>query len=109
MVEEIIRPALCPAPVRRTMGSRVRSQRGAAPTPTKGHGRGTLRISNHHTQRDPARSEEHTTELQSLADLVCRLLLEKEIRPHLHGRNRDLHREFVSISVDRGQLNPLAE
>src|SRR5687767_15769341 len=28
--------------------------------------------------RDPARSEEHTSELQSLAYLVCRLLLEKK-------------------------------
>src|SRR5205823_14358681 len=36
------------------------------------------------------RSEEHTSELQSLAYLVCRLLLEKKKkthhqRPHLHG------------------------
>src|SRR2546425_1781609 len=28
--------------------------------------------------RDPERSEEHTSELQSLAYLVCRLLLEKK-------------------------------
>src|SRR5687767_15803222 len=28
--------------------------------------------------RNPARSEEHTSELQSLAYLVCRLLLEKK-------------------------------
>src|SRR5438046_3345622 len=27
---------------------------------------------------DPARSEEHTSELQSLTNLVCRLLLEKK-------------------------------
>src|SRR5258706_3497368 len=30
-----------------------------------------------------ARSEEHTSELQSLTNLVCRLLLEKKKRPHL--------------------------
>src|SRR5687767_16018088 len=30
------------------------------------------------TTRTPARSEEHTSELQSLAYLVCRLLLEKK-------------------------------
>src|SRR5687767_15588930 len=30
--------------------------------------------------RDPVRSEEHTSELQSLAYLVCRLLLEKKKR-----------------------------
>src|SRR2546421_1688982 len=28
------------------------------------------------------RSEEHTSELQSRSDLVCRLLLEKKKRPH---------------------------
>src|SRR5206468_13107026 len=31
-----------------------------------------------HSQRDPERSEEHTSELQSRSDLVCRLLLEKK-------------------------------
>src|SRR5205823_14388719 len=30
-----------------------------------------------------SRSEEHTSELQSLAYLVCRLLLEKKNKPHL--------------------------
>src|SRR5256886_13638159 len=29
-------------------------------------------------QRNPARSEEHTSELQSQSNLVCRLLLEKK-------------------------------
>src|SRR5206468_11799344 len=29
-------------------------------------------------RRDPPRSEEHTSELQSRSDLVCRLLLEKK-------------------------------
>src|SRR5688572_32692426 len=41
---------------------------------------------------DPARSEEHTSELQSQSNLVCRLLLEKKKAnaqcQHLrHGRN----------------------
>src|SRR3712207_8101488 len=31
---------------------------------------------------DPARSEEHTSELQSRQYLVCRLLLEKKKQPH---------------------------
>src|SRR2546425_1357431 len=40
-------------------------------------------------RRDPAadpgvRSEEHTSELQSLAYLVCRLLLEKKKQPDLY-------------------------
>src|SRR5205814_9406071 len=33
--------------------------------------------------RDHFRSEEHTSELQSLRHLVCRLLLEKKKNPHL--------------------------
>src|SRR5687767_15467042 len=35
---------------------------------------------------EPLRSEEHTSELQSLAYLVCRLLLEK--KNHRHRRTR---------------------
>src|SRR2546423_9806490 len=40
------------------------------------------------------RSEEHTSELQSLAYLVCRLLLEKKKlhpTPHMNGRVSGLH------------------
>src|SRR5229473_7882409 len=33
----------------------------------------------------PRRSEEHTSELQSLAYLVCRLLLEKKKSSHFHA------------------------
>src|SRR5216683_3437082 len=32
----------------------------------------------------PARSEEHTSELQSRSDLVCRLLLEKKKKQYIH-------------------------
>src|SRR5258707_3953322 len=35
-----------------------------------------------------ARSEEHTSELQSRQYLVCRLLLEKKNKVHLKSRNR---------------------
>src|SRR2546425_2059245 len=37
-------------------------------------------------QGSGVRSEEHTSELQSLAYLVCRLLLEKKIHPKEKGR-----------------------
>src|SRR2546430_11046558 len=37
-----------------------------------------LRRLTHHLERDVARSEEHTSELQSQSNLVCRLLLEKK-------------------------------
>src|SRR5260221_3390357 len=33
------------------------------------------------------RSEEHTSELQSHSDLVCRLLLEKKKKQNIHGRH----------------------
>src|SRR2546425_4555234 len=36
---------------------------------------------------DPTRSEEHTSELQSLAYLVCRLLLEKKKNPQPQDRS----------------------
>src|SRR3712207_7093856 len=42
---------------------------------------------------DPARSEEHTSELQSRQYLVCRLLLEKKKQQHLltpHGDNHTI-------------------
>src|SRR2546425_7647273 len=67
---------------------RVIERGGAArfapqPVPDRAAGGGT---GQHHLecdrppQRDVERSEEHTSELQSLAYLVCRLLLEKKKR-----------------------------
>src|SRR6476659_11115288 len=38
----------------------------------------------HPAKRCPRRSEEHTSELQSLRHLVCRLLLEKKKKKHKH-------------------------
>src|SRR2546430_11461196 len=49
------------------------------------HSRGTLpaHVAPTWTGGDPARSEEHTSELQSQSNLVCRLLLEKKKQsPH---------------------------
>src|SRR2546425_6224421 len=51
------------------------------------------------------RSEEHTSELQSLAYLVCRLLLEKKKTPERHeiGQVRDTdHREDDQWGRDQG-------
>src|SRR2546430_7521290 len=36
-----------------------------------------------HLRGNPGRSEEHTSELQSQSNLVCRLLLEKKKKPHI--------------------------
>src|SRR2546425_8406266 len=42
-----------------------------------------------------ARSEEHTSELQSLAYLVCRLLLEKKKKKRLNKRQSETSRTTV--------------
>src|SRR2546430_10088927 len=41
--------------------------------------------------RAPARSEEHTSELQSQSNLVCRLLLEKK-KTHINPRRQRVQR-----------------
>src|SRR3989441_5045738 len=46
---------------------------------------------------DPTRSEEHTSELQSLAYLVCRLLLEKKKKNKKHKRDKKCLRNYSSI------------
>src|SRR5436190_6686541 len=56
------------------------------------------------TRRAPSRSEEHTSELQSHSDLVCRLLLEKkkeraEQKGALRRRVAKLARPHTSFSV----------
>src|SRR5256885_7673854 len=43
------------------------------------HGKGII-----HRDLKPDRSEEHTSELQSPCNLVCRLLLEKKKKLHIH-------------------------
>src|SRR5262249_61239242 len=51
------------------------------------------------------RSEEHTSELQSLTNLVCRLLLDKKTyeydrRPHHGYRVRDFRRHIILYCAD---------
>src|SRR5438045_4787685 len=46
-------------------------------------------------QRLPARSEEHTSELQSLRHLVCRLLLEKTKLGQFSGRVQQTYKHYV--------------
>src|SRR5690349_22404959 len=52
------------------------------------------------THPSPARSEEHTSELQSRRDLVCRLLLEKKNIGYISLTNRQ-----ASICVDCASMN----
>src|SRR5258705_9289150 len=61
----------------------------------------TLENAAEHLRR---RSEEHTSELQSLRHLVCRLLLEKKIRLH-PGRNMHAH-ELPTAQPLRWMLSP---
>src|SRR5947207_4837054 len=56
--------------------SRRRASMSNQPLPCGG--RGAVRAPSSSTTRGPTRSEEHTSELQSHSDLVCRLLLEKK-------------------------------
>src|SRR5438094_1903877 len=53
----------------------------------------------HDGERDDQRSEEHTSELQSPYDLVCRLLLEKKNhieKIFLHGAY-----QVIQVNIDR--------
>src|SRR5262245_64670430 len=65
------------------LGGHVAARNAAGSSPVFDHERHTQRL--RHARRDAARaevdetrSEEHTSELQSLRHLVCRLLLEKK-------------------------------
>src|SRR5687767_15232305 len=46
-------------------------------------------------RRGRRRSEEHTSELQSLAYLVCRLLLEKKKKINTSNKNTQLQHDFA--------------
>src|SRR5438034_8638413 len=55
-------------------------------------------------QRERDRSEEHTSELQSHSDLVCRLLLEKKKISKIH--NPPPPGEALVLSQSTGKLPP---
>src|SRR5687767_15676730 len=59
---------------------------------------------------DPARasaerSEEHTSELQSLAYLVCRLLLEKKKKSHTVQELQHDIRSCIALTTDQSHLH----
>src|SRR3989441_7647407 len=63
------------------------------PGPARGHPARAVR-------RGPVRLEEHTSELQSLAYLVCRLLLEKKKKKNNKAHSRSTNRSTsTSTSV----------
>src|SRR5579864_4009167 len=58
--------------------------------------------SGRHPEVSPWRSEEHTSELQSHVNLVCRLLLEKKKKhPAYHRKPKDKHK----LTKDKKSLN----
>src|SRR2546430_9256608 len=57
---------------------RLRYSEGRADASLSGSGEGRLNLFHVNFARKPGRSEEHTSELQSQSNLVCRLLLEKK-------------------------------
>src|SRR2546427_1582512 len=72
----------------------TRSPRGATWTTRAGIGTGTVRPLRVRNRRiwspDSDRSEEHTSELQSQSNLVCRLLLEKKKKKETDRRRHEL-------------------
>src|SRR5258705_6597145 len=63
-----------------------RSHRSAASPSPAAFGRMARGTSSQRRRIVEVRSEEHTSELQSLTNLVCRLLLEKKKTKHINGR-----------------------
>src|SRR2546421_1528050 len=57
------------------------------------HGEARARADREMRRAQRVRSEEHTSELQSRSDLVCRLLLEKKKKERNTERPRDIDRE----------------
>src|SRR5476649_1702727 len=49
----------------------------------------------------PRRSEEHTSELQSHSDIVCRLLLEKKKHSYAHDRHPYVRQTRYYLACDR--------
>src|SRR5260221_6481664 len=79
----------------RTIAAKSRSAASAPAQPEAGRARPSGRRAAAASPASGWRSEEHTSELQSHSDLVCRLLLEKkktsmqnELRTHYHDITR---------------------
>src|SRR2546430_8112818 len=53
----------------------------------------------HHVQRREPRSEEHTSELQSQSNLVCRLLLEKKKKNKIANLMRNTNHSTQLLST----------
>src|SRR2546430_3850980 len=64
------------------------------------HHTGTSRAAHTSCTRTASRrSEEHTSELQSQSNLVCRLLLEKKKRCQYDGQSERSHQRYRNVST----------
>src|SRR5256885_4750094 len=79
----------------------VEVDRRAAVKGTSGNMHG---VDAQHRRRGVKRSEEHTSELQSPCNLVCRLLLEKKKKKHASVRRAC--REYAHRESVRGGVRP---
>src|SRR3989442_10520919 len=75
--------------------------------PTSGFGRRWAR-DDRASANAPARSEEHTSELQSRPHLVCRLLLEKKHLIHHHNSFSKLHLPITTLADQLVCTHPVA-
>src|SRR2546430_12223992 len=76
-------------------GSNSSRSSSSSPVPRKRMGAGTARRS--------ARSEEHTSELQSQSNLVCRLLLEKK-KKHKNNLYSEIHPIYLCTLYKNSDL-----
>src|SRR2546430_1915894 len=75
------------------------------PSRSLSHGRlaaagSSLRVESARAEAKPptaSRSEEHTSELQSQSNLVCRLLLEKKTKQHKHADNQQCNYQSAAL------------
>src|SRR5438132_8735468 len=73
---------------------------GPAATPATGTGERATGTGRGGRGRSGSRSEEHTSELQSHSDLVCRLLLEKKKKEDQQPQHKNLHESLRRSSVE---------
>src|SRR5437773_6920286 len=58
-----------------------------------------LSVAHRHGGAGPVRSEEHTSELQSHHDLVCRLLLEKKKNDYTYSNPHNLNQDDTHYCI----------
>src|SRR2546425_1639327 len=73
------------------------------------HAHSALAVPARVSRENATRSEEHTSELQSLAYLVCRLLLEKKKNRIKHAAEKDVNATVKNPTVQRPRRRTKAD